>query len=135
MTQKEAKENGGLIHQKTVKTAVNYGCDSLILTKARMRPLLKPQCDLIFATKKWSAGQHSKLDNEMSKLIFDAIGKYVHSTRKIIESQSRRAYQQGTHNFVSRSKSMALQCQIAVSKEERGGGGVALKTQEWHISG
>ena len=49
-----AKENMGFIDQEEFKTASKHGCDSLILTDARMnvlesyikfvRPLLKPQC-------------------------------------------------------------------------------------------
>ena len=56
-----AKENGGFIDQKTLKTARKYGFDSLILTDANMqvfngyisyvRPLLKPQCDFVLVTR------------------------------------------------------------------------------------
>ncbi|KAL9978137.1 hypothetical protein ACROYT_G015624 [Oculina patagonica] len=92
------KENGGFIHQKKFKTASKYGFDSLILTDASMqvlesyinfvRPLLKPQWDYILVTR--NGGQHSKLGNCMSKLVFDAIGKYIHPTRyrQIPETQS-----------------------------------------------
>ncbi|XP_078356524.1 uncharacterized protein LOC144641384 [Oculina patagonica] len=95
---KAAKENGGFIHQKKFKTASKYGFDSLILTDASMqvlesyidfvRPLLKPQCDYVLVTR--NGGQHSKLGDIMSKLVFDAIGKYIHPTRyrQIVETQS-----------------------------------------------
>ncbi|XP_068727964.1 uncharacterized protein [Montipora capricornis] len=86
---KAAKANGGFIDQKTFKTAGKYGFDSVILTDTSMqildgyinfvRPLLKPQCDFVLVTKNGS--QHSKLGNQMSKLVFDAIGKYIHPTR------------------------------------------------------
>ena len=93
-----AKENGGFIDQKTFKTAGKYGFDSLILTDANMhvlngyisnvRPLLKPQCDFVLVTR--NGGQHGKLGETMSKLVFDAIGKYIHPTRyrQIVETQS-----------------------------------------------
>ena len=93
-----AKENGGFIDQKTFKTAGKYGFDSLILTDANMqvldgyisyvRPLLKPQCDFVLVNR--NGGQHGKLGEIMSKLVFDAIGKYIHPTRyrQIVETQS-----------------------------------------------
>ena len=95
---KTAKENGGFIDQKKFKTASKYGFDSLILTDASMqvlesyidfvRPLLKPQFDFVLVTR--NGGQHSKLGDVMSKLVFDAIGKYIHPTRyrQIVETQS-----------------------------------------------
>ena len=53
-----------------------------------VRPLLKPQCDFVLVTR--NGGQHSKLGDVMSKLVFDAIGKYIHPTRyrQIVETQS-----------------------------------------------
>ena len=93
-----AKEKGGFIDQKTFKTAGKYGFDSLILTDANMqvldgyisyvRLLLKPQCDFILVNK--NGGQHDKLGDIMSKLVFDAIGKYIHPTRyrRIVETES-----------------------------------------------
>ena len=89
-----AKENGGFIDQKKFKTAGKY----LILTEASMqvldsyidfvRPLLEPQCEFVLVTR--NGGQHSKLGDVMSKLVFDAIGKYIHPTRyrQIVETQS-----------------------------------------------
>ena len=86
---KPTKANGGFIDQKTIKTAGKYGFDSVILADTSMqildgyiifgRPLLKPQSDFVLVTKNGS--QHSKLGNEMSKLVFDSIGKYIHPTR------------------------------------------------------
>ena len=93
-----AKEKGGFIDQKTFKTAGKYGFDSLILTDANMqvldgyisyvRPLLKLQCDFVLVNR--NGGQHGKLGEIMSKLVFDAIGKYTHPTRyrQIVETQS-----------------------------------------------
>ena len=93
-----AQENGGFIDQKKFKTASKYGFDSLILTDESMqvldsyinfvRPLLKPQCEFVLVTR--NGGQHSKLGDIMSKLVFDAIGKFIHPTRyrEIVETQS-----------------------------------------------
>ena len=93
-----AKENGGFIDQKKFKTTSKYGFDALILTDASMqmldcysnfvRPSLKPQCEFVLVTK--TGGQHSKLGDVMSKLVFDAIGKYIHPTRyrQIVETES-----------------------------------------------
>ncbi|XP_068726443.1 uncharacterized protein [Montipora capricornis] len=104
---KAAKANGGFIDQKTFKTAGKYGFDSVILTDTSMqildgyinfvRPLLKPQCDFVLVTKNGS--QQSKLGNEMSKLVFDAIGKYIHPTRyrQIVETQSLHALDDKEH--------------------------------------
>ena len=92
-----AKEKGGFIDQKTIKTAGKYRFDSLILTDVNMqvlngyisyvRPLLKPQCDFFLVNR--NGGQHGKLGEIMSKLVFDAIGKYTHPTRyrQIVETQ------------------------------------------------
>ena len=93
-----AKEKGGFIDQKAFKNAGKYGFDSLILTDANMqvlngyisyvRPLLKPQCDFVLVNR--NGDQHGKLGEIMSKLVFDAIGKYIHPTRyrQIVETQS-----------------------------------------------
>ena len=93
-----AKEKGGFIDQKTFKTAGKYGFHSLILTDANLqvlnnynsyvRPLLKPQCDFVLVNR--NGGQHGKLDEIISKLVFDTIGKYIHPMcfRQIVETQS-----------------------------------------------
>ena len=84
--------------KKMIKTDGKYGFDSLIMTDASMqvldnyisivRPLLNPRCDYILFTT--NGGQRSKLGDVMSKLVFDAIGKYIHPTRyrQIVETQS-----------------------------------------------
>ena len=53
-----------------------------------MRRLLKPQCDFVLVNR--NGGQHGKLGGIMSKLVFDAIGKYIHPTRyrQIVETES-----------------------------------------------
>ena len=53
-----------------------------------VRPLLKPKCDFVLVNR--NGGQHGKLGEIMSKLVFDAVGKYIHPTRyrQIVETQS-----------------------------------------------
>ena len=104
-----AKTNGGFIDQKMFKTAGKYGFDSLFLTDTSMqvldgyidhiRPHLKPTCDYVLVTRNGS--QHNKLGELMSKLVFDAIGKYVHPTRyrqivETVSSQKLSSNAQGT---------------------------------------
>ena len=84
-------------HPVTYQTAGKYGFDSIIATDTSMqvldgyinfvRPLLKPQCEFVLVTR--NGGQHSKLGDVMSELVFDAIGKYVHPTcyRQIVKTQ------------------------------------------------
>ena len=83
-----AKKNGGFIDQKMFKTAGRYGFDSLILTDASTK-WLDLFCQAVAKTTVRLC-QHSKLDDVMGKLIFDAIGKYIHPTRyrQIVETQS-----------------------------------------------
>ena len=81
-----AKKKGGFIDQKTFKTAGKYGFDSLILSDANMqvlngyisyvRPFLEPKCDFVLVNR--NGGQHGELGEIMSKLVFGAIGKYIH---------------------------------------------------------
>ena len=95
-----AKTNGGFIDQKMFKTSSKYGFDSLYLTNTSMqvldgyitfiRPFLKPDCDYVLVTR--NGRQHSKIGQLMSKLVFDATGKYILPTRyrQIIETVSRQ---------------------------------------------
>ena len=128
---KAAKANGGFIDQKTFKTAVKYGFDSVILTDTSMqildgyikfvRPLLKPHFDFVLVTKNGS--QRNKLGNEMSKFVFDAIGKLVHPTRyrQIVETQSLHALDDKDHQVLSEDQkhSSSYRCQSALSEAER----------------
>lgn len=93
-----AKKNGGFIDQKKFKTTANYGFDSLLLTKtsrqllngyiSNIRPLLKPNCNYVLVNK--NGDQHSGIGQLMSKMVFDATGKYIHPTRyrQIVETAS-----------------------------------------------
>ena len=87
-----------LIMQKKFKRAQTYGFDSLTLEKNAMkiihnyitciRPLSHPKCNFILISRK--GYQLSRLSDAMGKLVFDAIGKYVHPIRyrHIIETES-----------------------------------------------
>ena len=106
-----ARKKGGFIHQKLLKTAGKYGFDSLFLTDTSVLvlegcinhicPLLKPNCDYVLATR--NGRQHNKLGEAMSKLVFDATGKYVHPTRyrQIVETASSRTLSSSAQNAIS----------------------------------
>ena len=107
----KAKTNGGFIDQKMFKTAGKYGFDSLYLTETSMqvldgyinhiRPLLKPNCDYVLVTR--NRGQYNKLGELMSKLVFDATGKYVHPTRhrQIVKTASTRLLSSSAQSTIS----------------------------------
>ena len=84
-----AKTNDGFIDQKKFKTTGMYGFDSLYLTDTSMqvfdgyvtfiRLFLKPDCDYVLVTS--NSGQHSKIGQLMSKLVFDATGNFYSSDK------------------------------------------------------
>ena len=106
-----AKTNGGFIDQKMFKTAGKYGFDSLFLTDTSMqvlygyinhiRPLLKPTCDYVLVTR--NGGQQNKLEELMSKFVFDATDKYVHPTRyrQIVETASSKHLSSSAQSTIS----------------------------------
>jgi len=63
--------------------------------------LLKPQCDFVLVTR--NGGQHGKLGETMSKLVFDAFGTYIHPTRyrQIVETQSLNQLTSEEQRFLS----------------------------------
>ena len=107
----KAKTNGGFIDQKMFKTAGKYGFDSLFLTETSMqvlngfishiRPNLNPTCEFVLVTR--NGGQHRKLGELMSKLVFDATGKYVHPTRyrQIVETASSKQLDRSAQDTIS----------------------------------
>ena len=107
----KAKTNGGFIDQKMFQTAGKFGFDSLYVTEMSMqvldgyinhtRPLLRPTWDFVLVTR--NGGQHNKLEELMSKLVFDATGKYVHPTRyqQIVETASCRQLSSSTQSTIS----------------------------------
>ena len=84
-----AKTTGGCIDQKLFKTTGTYGFDSIILDNISMkvtgnyiefvRPLLQPTCGFILVNR--NGTQFGKLTDLLSKLVHDAIEKYIHPTR------------------------------------------------------
>ena len=66
-----------------------------------IRPLRRPTCDFVLVTR--NGGQHNKLGELMSKLAFDATGKYVHPTRyrQIVETASSRQLSSGAQSTIS----------------------------------
>ena len=128
---RKAKENGGFINHKQFKTASKYGFDSLILTDTSMkvlesyidfvRPLLKPQCDFVLVTR--NGGQRSELGDVMSKLVFDAIGKYIYPTRyrQIVQSKKQRIFSEDQKHSSAVAK---------VHYQKQRSRGVAVKAHE-----
>ena len=55
-----------------------------------VRPLLNPQNDYLLPMR--NGTQYKKLGNAMCKLVYQAIGKYIHPTiyRQIIETESAK---------------------------------------------
>ena len=108
---KSAKNNGGYIDQKTFKTASKYGFDSLVINETSMqvldgyiqhlRPLLNPTCDYVLVTR--SGKQYSNVSNLMSKLVFNAIAKYIHPTRyrQIVETESSTVLNREEQDIIS----------------------------------
>ena len=134
-----AKEKGGFIDQKAFKTAGKYGFDSLILTDANMqvlngyisyvRPLLKPRCDFVLVNR--NGDQHGKLGEIMSKLVFDAIGKYIHPTRyrQIVETQSLNQLSSEEQRILSEDQKHSSAV-AKVNYQKQRSGEVALKGHE-----
>jgi hypothetical protein len=66
-----------------------------------IRPLLKPDCDYVIVTR--NGGQHSKIGTLMSKMVFDATGKYIHPTRyrHIVETASHKQLNTSEQGMIS----------------------------------
>ena len=66
-----------------------------------VRPLLKPRCDFVLVNR--NGDQHGQLGEIMSKLVFDATGKYIHPTRyrQIVETQSLNQLTSEEQRFLS----------------------------------
>ena len=87
------------------------GLSTLFLTDTSMqvlegyinhiRTFLKPNCDYVLVTR--NGGQHNKPGEVMSKLVFDATGKYVHPTRyrQIVETASSRSLSSSAQDAIS----------------------------------
>ena len=96
----EAKQSDGFVDQKKPKTADNYSFDSFNLDSTAVkviqqyvkddRPHLGPKCNSLLVNR--NSMQFSKSTECMGKLVFEAIGKYIHPTRyrQIIETESNQ---------------------------------------------
>ena len=92
--------NNGFIDQKIFKTNLSYNFDSLVLDALptrviglyveHVRPLLNPQNGYLLLTR--NGTQYKKLGTAMCKLVYQAIGKYIHPSRyrQIIETESAK---------------------------------------------
>ena len=91
-------DSNGFIDQTIFKTKDRYGFDSLIFNKEVVdmingyvkciRPRLNPHCNFLLVTKNGS--QLTRLGDVFGRMVFQAIGKYVHPTRyrQIVETES-----------------------------------------------
>ena len=114
-----SKKNGGFVDQTEFKTALHYNFDSLLFDNNSteivddyitfVRPLLHPDCDYVLVTR--NGTQYSKLSDLMSKLVFEAIGKYIHPTRyrQIVETESVRKLSPGEQDIMSRDQKHSSQ--------------------------
>ena len=94
----EGKKNNGYIDQRLFKTADRYIIDSIVLDDTctalldgyvkYIRPLLQPSCSYLLTNS--NGKPFCNLTDSFSILVFQAIGKYVNSTRyrQIIETES-----------------------------------------------
>eukprot|EP00112_Aurelia_sp_Birch-Aquarium-sp1_P005370 Seg1608.2 transcript_id=Seg1608.2/GoldUCD/mRNA.D3Y31 product="hypothetical protein" protein_id=Seg1608.2/GoldUCD/D3Y31 len=115
----KAKESEGFVDQTEFKTAQKYAFDSLIFDETstriiddyimHIRPLLNPQCDYVLVTR--IGTQIKNFSILMSKIVFAAIGKYVHPTRyrQILETESSRKLSAEEQDMVSRDQKHSSQ--------------------------
>ena len=111
-----AKRNNGFIDQKKFETATTYGFASLTLEKITIktiddyitytRPLSHPKCNFILISKK--GYQLLRLSDATGKLVFDAIGKYIHPTRyrQIIETASSETLDTTGQEWISEDQNV-----------------------------
>ena len=109
-----SKTRGGFVDQIEFKTAQQYTFDSLLLDKKSteliddyicfVRPRLHPKCDYLLVTR--NGTQYSKLSDLMSKLVYEAIGKHIHSMRyrQILETESAAKLSLGEQDYISRDQ-------------------------------
>jgi len=88
----------GLIDLTTFKTQSRYGFDSLLFSEevlttinsyiSFIRPRLNPSCEYLLVNR--NGIQLSKFSDVFGRIVFNAIGKYIHPTRyrQIVETES-----------------------------------------------
>ena len=91
-------DSSGVIDQTMFKTKEKYGFDSLIFSKETIdmiggyiqciRPRLNPTCDFLLVSR--NGRQLTRLGDIFGRLVYQAIGKYIHPTRyrQIVETES-----------------------------------------------
>ena len=101
----------GFIDQTNFKTKDRYGFDSLIFSKEVIdmidgyikciRTRLNPKCEFILVTK--NGTQLTRLGDIFGRMVFQAIGKYVHPTRyrQIVETESAEKLSIEEQSFLS----------------------------------
>lgn len=90
--------SGGVIDQTKFKTCDKYAFDSIVITASVLtdlndyidyiRPKFQPTCNFLLLTRNGS--QQKKISDIFARMVFLAIGKYIHPTRyrQIIETAS-----------------------------------------------
>ena len=106
------KKNGGFVDRTEFKT-VFY----LIVIAQRLLTTISLSYDgcfiqiMIYVLVTRNGTQYSKLSDLMSKLVFEAIGKYIHLTRyrQIVETESVRKLSLGEQDIMSRNQKHSSQ--------------------------
>ena len=96
-----------------------------------IRHLLRPTCDLVLVTR--NGGQHNKLRELMSKLVFDATGKYVHPTRyrQIVQTATCRQLSSSGQSTISEDQKHSSVVVARVHYQKQGSREVASKAHEY----
>ena len=104
-------ERGGIIDSTMFKTAVSYSFDSLLISSDVMkiltsyttyiRPQLNPQCHYLLVSR--NGTQLKKLGDIFGRMVFQAIGRYIHPTRyrQIVETESSKSLSPDEQNQLS----------------------------------
>ena len=94
-------ETGGIIDSTMFKTALTYSFDSLLINgnvmkiletyTTNIRPQLNPQCNYLLISR--NGTQLKKLGDIFGRMVFQAIGKYIHPTRyrQMVETESSKS--------------------------------------------
>ena len=105
----------GFIDQTVFKTSAKYGFDTLIFSKpvihiingyiTCIRPRLNPICGYLLCSR--NGTQLTRISDIFGRLVFQAIGKYIHPTRyrQIVETES--------------AKNLTLEEQQALSEDQK----------------
>ena len=94
-----------------------------------MKPLIHPKCNFILISKK--GYQLSRLSDAMGKLVFDAIGKYIHPTRyrQMIETESSETLDTTEQEWISEDQNHSSHVAKIHYRKKRSRD-VALKKQQ-----